>query len=318
MSYPLPSHGEPSVIDWFRQFDRRSFDDEVLCRFAGGRVVGPGVILSPDGDTIALDVSVSFGEEVAHWMQRSRGIPAPRPLHGDIASVATISGHTYFHWLLEELPRFLAAASRGHDTIIAHRRLIGTVPAAIGYRGLLVDAAAGRHHVCEQLSVESFYGSTGHPTPEVVRILQDFAPRIDTGEGTWGERLFVSRAHAAIRRLFNEEAIWSRLEPRGFRRLVLERMPWGEQIAAFSRARVIVAPHGAGLANLVFCQPGTRVVEAFHPGFMHWVFWRIASLTGLDYRPVVGDGGGPLRHDLTHNRSDIVIDPGQIDSALAD
>ncbi len=43
----------------------------------------------------------------------------------------------------------------------------------------------------------------------------------------------------------------------------LEGLPLIEQVRLFSSARLIVAQHGAALANLVFCRPGTRVLEIF-------------------------------------------------------
>lgn len=74
-------------------------------------------------------------------------------------------------------------------------------------------------------------------------------------------RLYVSRAKAARRRLREEDALWAQLEAEGFCRLFLEEMPFGDQVAAFSGADVVVGVHGAGLANIVFAPPGARIVE---------------------------------------------------------
>ena len=318
-AYRLPVRGSPALIEWLAQHQRQQFAEEVHCRFAGGRVVGPGVILSPDGRTIARDVSISFGEPPdQHWMLRERGIPRPRRLPGDVASVATLSGQTYYHWLLEELPRFQAAVARGHDTIIAHRAMLGTVPALLGFRERIIDAGEQHHWQCDSLTVESLHGITGNPSPDQVDAIRAIAARTPRVDVAHGERLFISRARASIRRLANEDLLWPALEARGFRRLALESLPWHHQIAAFARAKVVVAPHGAGLANLVFCNPQTRVVEVMHPGFCHWVFWRLASLCDLDYRPVLGAGDGPLRHDFNHNRSDITVAWEAIAAALDD
>jgi hypothetical protein len=37
--------------------------------------------------------------------------------------------------------------------------------------------------------------------------------------------------------------------------------PLSEHIAIFSRAAVVVGPHGAGFSNLIFCREGTAVIE---------------------------------------------------------
>lgn len=317
--FTLPTIATPEVVGWFRQHESHRFDEEVCCRIPSGRVVGPGVILSPDGTTIARDVSISFGEpDDAHWMLRETTIPPPRRLAGDTASVATISGHTYYHWLLEELPRFQAAAARGHDAIIAHRRLLGDWPDRIGCRARIVDAGSGHHFRCESLTVESLYGITGNPNAELVDIVRGIGAGLPAADIDYGDKIFVSRARASIRRLANEEHLWAHLEATGFRRLTLETMPWHHQVAAFARARVVVAPHGAGLANLLFCRPQTRIVELFHPGYLHWCFWHLASLCDMDYRPVVGDGDGPLRHDFRHNGSDITVAWDALSATLAD
>ena len=79
---------------------------------------------------------------------------------------------------------------------------------------------------------------------------------------------------------------------------------------------VVVAPHGAGLANLVFCEAGTRVVEFFNRAYVNGNFWRLAALRGLDYRPVVAAGAEPLAQIAAQGREDIVVDVSAVMRAV--
>jgi hypothetical protein len=47
----------------------------------------------------------------------------------------------------------------------------------------------------------------------------------------------------------------------GFSMHTLEGMTPRAQMQLFQNADFIVAPHGAGLANLLFCAPGTKIIE---------------------------------------------------------
>ena len=99
--------------------------------------------------------------------------------------------------------------------------------------------------------------------------------------------------------------------------MTLEELSWAEQIAVFRAVRVVVAPHGAGLANLVFCAPGTRVVELINRAYFNPVFWRLAALRRLDYRAVVSAGDGPIREDASEGGADLVADLARVRAALA-
>ena len=102
--------------------------------------------------------------------------------------------------------------------------------------------------------------------------------------------------------------MWSQLERRGFVKLPLEEMSWREQVAAFAAARVVVSPHGAGLANVVFCREGTRVVEFFNRSYVNPCFEHWALAARLDYYAVVPAGGGPIGKERNANREDITAD----------
>ena len=57
-------------------------------------------------------------------------------------------------------------------------------------------------------------------------------------------------------------------------------------------ADVVVAVHGAGVANAVFCRPGTTLVELQSWGAQKWVYERISRALGLRYRPIVCSSPG--------------------------
>ena len=65
-------------------------------------------------------------------------------------------------------------------------------------------------------------------------------------------KVFISRRKALGRRIANENEVIEALEPLEFATYILEEMSYLEQVTLFAQAKVIVAPHGAGLTNLIF------------------------------------------------------------------
>jgi hypothetical protein len=106
-----------------------------------------------------------------------------------------------------------------------------------------------------------------------------------------GERLYLARTGAKLRAPVNEEALIERLAARGFDVLTATDANHPEQIARFRSARLIVAPHGAGLTNLLFTRTGARVVEIFPANFAKSPYWWLARRLGIAYAPVFGGPG---------------------------
>jgi capsular polysaccharide biosynthesis protein len=102
--------------------------------------------------------------------------------------------------------------------------------------------------------------------------------------------LFISRRDTGHRVLLNEAEIESALNPLGFRTVVPGTMSVAEQIRTFSRARVIVAAHGAALANLMFAPPHAIVVEITNTKIVHMGDFRmIAEQMRQRYFEVLSD-----------------------------
>ncbi len=106
------------------------------------------------------------------------------------------------------------------------------------------------------------------------------AKNIDTSN--FSKRVFVSRKDTAKRKILNEDAIFALFETKGFVRYELSKLSVAEQIMLFNQAEMVVAEHGAGMTNCLFCQPNTKVIEIFQALIDSGPWW-ITQIMGLDY-----------------------------------
>jgi hypothetical protein len=70
------------------------------------------------------------------------------------------------------------------------------------------------------------------------------------------------------------------LDRKGFETVMLDGMPIEARIRVFQEAEIVVAAHGAELANLLFSPPGTRVIELMPDDQCRPAFWSIANKLG--------------------------------------
>jgi len=121
----------------------------------------------------------------------------------------------------------------------------------------------------------------------------------------------------------NHDAVAALLAPLGFEVIVPGRMPFAAQVAAFRDATHVVSPHGAGLANMLFCAPGTQVLEVFHPHYGTWAYAMLNAALGVDYASMVGrdaesdapefnDLGLPREQTVPHAGRDMRVDMDEL------
>ena len=106
-----------------------------------------------------------------------------------------------------------------------------------------------------------------------------------------GGRLYLARTGAKLRNPTNAGEVDALLARHGFDPFIATDKNHPEQIARFRAARTVVAVHGAGLTNLVFSAPGTRVIEIFPENFVKSPYWWICRQLGLIHIPVIGGPG---------------------------
>jgi hypothetical protein len=82
--------------------------------------------------------------------------------------------------------------------------------------------------------------------------------------------------------------------------VVYDMLSIDETAALFSKASLIVAPHGAGLTNMLFSPKGTRIVEFMPMLDPNVCYWHLAELIGHPYSmiPVSNTETGCMRVDI--------------------
>jgi capsular polysaccharide biosynthesis protein len=66
--------------------------------------------------------------------------------------------------------------------------------------------------------------------------------------------------------------------------LQLSKLNFIDQVRLFYNCKQIIAPHGAGLTNLIFCKKNTRVLEIFPKNHNQTrVYKKISKINKLNY-----------------------------------
>ncbi len=125
-------------------------------------------------------------------------------------------------------------------------------------------------------------------SPNALRWLRK---RIMAGLGDAGgdgfENIFISRRKASVRKVINENELMDFLAPLGFKSYCLEDLSFNEQVKLFSKAKVVVGPHGSGLTNIMWSGAGTSVVELLPENRLHPDYFQLSRALGHRYAAVI-------------------------------
>lgn len=99
--------------------------------------------------------------------------------------------------------------------------------------------------------------------------------------------LYISRGDSVRRPVRNEAAVQALVQRHGLEVKELSGITVIEQIGLFAAARLVVATHGAGLTNLMWCQEGTVVIELLPDLHRIPCFREICRQRKLEHRVIV-------------------------------
>ena len=221
-------------------------------------------------------------------------------VNGRVAVLATEAADLYYHWLFQLLPRYNLIERAGirvsdidYYYVNSQRsRFQRETLALLGIEPSKVIAGDKVPYLrARELIVPSVPLGASCFRPWMLDFLREkFLPKNWREMQPSGRRLYISRGLAGYRRVLNENEVVSFLTERGFEVAAMESMSVPEQAAMMAGCDVVIGPHGGGMSNLVFCTPGTKVVEIYSPELVATYFWRLSNRLGLDYYYMLGKG----------------------------
>lgn len=289
-----------------------------VAELPGGRILGPHrAVITGRGDLL-MELSFYFGttRPSEHPLFLHPFPPAPREVAGRLGVMATRGDVNYYHFLVDVIPRlgvlalcpeieppeqwYVPAQSR------FQRELLDLVGVTAERR---IDSGQVPHVRADCLVVPAPPSMTVINPPWVTAHLREQFLDVPDARVP-GRAIYVTRGSGINnRRVVNEAELIELLAARGFTVIDPGQMAVVDQIAAFAEASLIVAPHGAALANLVFASPGACVIELFPAGALVPDFWKMASgVPGLEYRYLAGRGEPAVR-----GRSQLIVRDIEVD-----
>ncbi|MEG3983879.1 glycosyltransferase 61 family protein, partial [Microcoleus sp. T3B2] len=243
---------------------------------------------------LVLDVSMGCPELIV----TSDKLPPVEHIDGSVAFLSAPWGGAYFHWMFDVITRFDHIQRSGLidsvDKFVVNAGDYTYQKETLNTLGIpqykILESGCSFHITADNLIVPSICkDGSGTSKWKCEYLKQSFLNHKIPLKTDCSERIYITRQQASYRRIVNEEEVVNYLQKFGFRSVKLETMSVAEQAACLAAAKVVVAPHGAGLTNLVFCTPGTKVIEIFSPMYVPSCYWTISNLCGLEHYSLIGD-----------------------------
>jgi capsular polysaccharide biosynthesis protein len=260
-------------------------------------------VYQPHGDLIFSEY-VDFQQwnhPVFKWNERIGPLRVPNPTHrvsGKTLYLSSVWGDTFYHFhadVLGKLYNLLNWLDVSYfDQVVIHPNVRNYI------KDWFAIIAPTQNYICEpsdptiyeELYIPSYYHATAHISRELMDFLGGLRPYKNK---TANQKLYISRSKANWRRIANEHELKEGLEKRNFKIVCMEDYASADQQKLVTNSNLVVAPHGAGLTNLMFANPETKVIEIFGRDYINSCFYELACERQLQYLYFLVDNIGDAK-----------------------
>lgn len=300
---------------------REQFSDVIpergVARLAGGTLIAPGGWVFDNEARLRTELSW-FGDDTSGAGTLPALPEKAEHLDGHVLSLGTNWGQAYGHLLPEGLGRLAVFERAGFTLDDVDTVLVPSLKDAPQARSVLsrlgipeqktTFSTWGRAYSADELFVPTLTGLRRQYVP----ALYDLYRRCLPVPVEASRRLFVTRAGFG-RNPHDREAVEDLAESLGFE--IYDPMKATDQAVDFHEAKSIVGVSGTALTNLLFCQPGTRVLEIFSSAHVFGYYYSMAGAGDLDYAYIVGNADEPTKN-VGRNTVDFELSVADLEEAL--
>ena len=200
--------------------------------------------------------------------------------------IVPLANNGYYHVLMESIPQALHAIDCYPDT----KLLIPTTPqrcltSILEFLGLHEDSRLIRSdyplRARKVVLVPRWVNGGFVPQEDVNIIRKNIVPRLRPERSD--RKIYISRSRTKSRPLKNEKQLEEKLESIGFEICFFEELDFTTQMKTCSEAQYLVAPHGAGLSNMIACRRGVNIHEILPSSWPNTCYAKLAVQLGFNY-----------------------------------
>ena len=276
--------------DYPLRFPRKKiFDTKYIYKISNALVAShSGVIILPEQEKVLLQ-SVGSLNRLLGWGRVFVDLLID-PLKGmkvdDDVIVCPDTG--YFHWLLEVMPNFVYTYQYNKDNLKiivspnANRYLIEALNYLLGEKAQKVIIKVSKKALVKNIYFATFEDESGFVRIKDISILRSAFKKLMKPTSPL-KKIYVSRLKNSKRKIGNELEVEKKVSSYGYEIVYAEELSFEQQIKTFSSASHIIGAHGAGLSNIVWCNPNVKLIEIFTHNNLHFCYATLALTMNLNY-----------------------------------
>lgn len=276
--------------------------------------------ISPFSYQSKLSVTISIKNECKYL------IPPKKKLHiaGTTVTITDNFSNGYFHWFCDALPRLFVLKHYNipfdvlilpsfclQEPYISESLLPFNIPSILQLEPYM-------NAKLEKLISLSPIAPTGNYRPDIMKGLQSLYRSFYKLENntftTSYQKIYISRAKAPKRKVLNEDEIIPILKQYGYIPVIMEELSFKEQVQLIGKANRLVSLHGAGLTNMLFMPPASKILEFRFPGDgINNCYFSLSNALDFEYYYIIGKNDS-IKTDP--HKDNIIINPENLKKTL--
>ena len=231
--------------------------------------------------------------------------------------VSLFSGwNNYYHWILEHLPKLRGIEYYKNKTGVQPIYIIPNDPPSYIQETLeLLELNPSNWLEWKPPAIDVknlVLPSYPEPNPENLHWLRKNLrdSTLESNTEKYPDRIYISRKKTPKRRIENERQVVNLLKNFDFERVYAGELSVKEQITLFSKADKVIAPHGAGLTNMIWGDEMT--IFEIHNDVVRDHYYVLAKNLGHEYVPIQGEST-----EVNKINSNLIVDVEQLEAKLS-